>query len=257
MKNLLKEKFEEGLKTVGTFVEMGNGSSAEAISMTALDYIIIDTEHGPFDVESTMDMIRAAELHNATAMVRVKDSSRASILKMLDVGAKGLIIPQVHSLEEVKNIVDSAKYYPVGQRGVAFARGAGFGYAEHALGNIEDYFKIANTETLLFPQCETAGCLAEIEKIAQVEGVDGIFIGPYDLSVAMGIPTQFDKPEFKEAIERIRKACEAAGKFCIIYCANPDVAKLRFLQGFKSVTVSQDVNIFIDAVNNYVKSVQS
>ena len=106
MKNLLREKIMNGEKTVGTFFEAGNASVAEALALTDLDYMLIDTEHGPFDVESVMLMLRGAELHGTTALVRVKDSNRNSILKMLDIGAGGLIIPQVHSLEEIKKIVE-------------------------------------------------------------------------------------------------------------------------------------------------------
>ena len=182
MKNLLREKIMNGEKTVGTFFEAGNASVAEALALTDLDYMLIDTEHGPFDVESVMLMLRGAELHGTTALVRVKDSNRNSILKMLDIGAGGLIIPQVHSLEEIKKIVEYGKYFPVGQRGVAFARGAGYGYLEHAKGDINDYFATCNRETLLIPQCETKGCLENIEEIAKVDGIDGIFVGPYDLS---------------------------------------------------------------------------
>lgn len=256
MKNLLREKIMNGEKTVGTFFEAGNASVAEALALTDLDYMLIDTEHGPFDVESVMLMLRGAELHGTTALVRVKDSNRNSILKMLDIGAGGLIIPQVHSLEEIKKIVEYGKYFPVGQRGVAFARGAGYGYLEHAKGDINDYFATCNRETLLIPQCETKGCLENIEEIAKVDGIDGIFVGPYDLSVAMGIPTQFDKPEFKAALERILKAVKDAGKFTIIYCADFNVANTRLKQGFDSVTVGQDVNFYIDTINEMVHSIE-
>lgn len=256
MKNLLREKIANGQKTVGTFFEMGNASVAEALALTDLDYMLIDTEHGPFDVESVMHMLRAAELHGTTALVRVKDSNRNSILKMLDIGAGGLVVPQVHSIEEIHELVKYAKYYPVGQRGVAFARGAGYGYASHAQGDINTYFETCNRETLLIPQCETMGCLENIEEIAKVDGVDGIFVGPYDLSVAMGIPTQFDKPEFKAAMERILKAVKAAGKFTIIYCADAKLANVRLKQGFDSVTVGQDVNFYVNAINAMVHEIE-
>ena len=95
-----------------------------------------------------------------------------------------------------------------------------------------------------------------IEEIAKVDGIDGIFVGPYDLSVAMGIPTQFDKPEFKAALERILKAVKDAGKFTIIYCADFNVANTRLKQGFDSVTVGQDVNFYIDAINAMVHSIE-
>lgn len=256
MKNILREKIMSGEKTVGTFFGAGNASMAEALALTNLDYMLIDTEHGPFDVESVMHMLRAAELHGTTALVRVKDLNRSSILKMLDIGAGGLVIPQVHSIDEIRKLVEFAKYYPLGSRGVAFARGAGYGYAEHAQKDINEYFAICNKETLLIPQCETMGCLDNIEEIAKVDGVDGIFVGPYDLSVAMGIPTQFDKPEFKEAMDRIVRAVKAAGKFTIIYCADSRVANERLQQGFDSVTVGQDVNYYIDSINAMVKEIE-
>ena len=92
--------------------------------------------------------------------------------------------------------------------------------------------------------------------MSAVTAIDGIFVGPYDLSVAMGIPTQFDKPEFKAALERILKAVKDAGKFTIIYCADFNVANTRLKQGFDSVTVGQDVNFYIDAINEMVHSIE-
>ena len=254
--NVVKKKFEDGEVSIGTFFEIGNANVAEALSYSDLDYMIIDTEHGPFDVESVMLMLRSAELHQTTALVRSKDSNRNSILKLLDIGAAGLIIPQIHSVEEIRRIVEYGKYYPVGERGVAFGRCAGWGYETYAQGDIQNYFTYCNKQTLLIPQCETQGCLDNIEEIAKVEGVDGIFVGPYDLSVAMGIPTQFEKPEFKAAIDRIVSAVHAAGKFVMIYCADPQVAKARMSQGFDSVTVNNDVNLYVEALNALVKSIK-
>lgn len=256
MKNLFMEKIRNGEQPVGTFLEFGDQGVAEALALTDLDYMLIDTEHGPYDVETVMTMIRSAELHDCTPFVRVKDSNRNSILKMLDVGAQGLIIPQVHSIEEIRKIVEYGKYFPVGQRGVAFARGCGFGYKDYTKGDINDYFAYCDRETLLIPQCETMGCLKDIENIARVDGIDGIFVGPYDLSVAMGIPTQFDKPEFKDALKRILAAVADAGKFTIIFAGTPELAKQRLAEGFNSVTVSQDVNFYIDAINEMYHKVK-
>lgn len=257
IKNKFQEKTLQGEKTIGMFFEMGNSNVAEALSLTGLDYFIVDTEHGPFDVESTLEILRAAELHDCTVFARVKDSSRPSILKMLDIGIKGLIIPQVHSLKEIKKIVEYGKYHPIGQRGVAFSRGASYGQAEHAKGKtIDEYFDTCNKHFLLIPQCETVGCLNEIEDIAQTEGVDGIFIGPYDLSVSMGIPTQFDRPEFKAALERILSAVKAAGKFCIIYAANIQIGKERLSQGYDSITLAEDVGWYIKAIQEVIQKVR-
>lgn len=255
MKNLWKEKILRGEKTMGMFINAGDASTAELAAMSNMDYAIIDTEHGPFDVESAASMIRAFELHNNTPLVRVKDSHRNSILKMLDVGAKGLIIPQVHSVDQVHEIVSYGKYFPIGDRGFAFGRGAGYGNADHAKLGMTGYMEVCNTECLLIPQCETVGALEHIEEIAAVEGVDGIFIGPFDLSIAMGIPGQFGRPEFASALVRIREACEKAGKFCMVFCGDNGVAKNRIAEGFLHVTVSCDYAYYFNALNTAVKDV--
>jgi len=252
--NLFLKKFRNQEASVGTFFVVGSERLAEAVCYSDLDYLIIDCEHGPFDVESTMRMLPAIELQGKSALVRTRDTSRAAILKLLDIGAHGLIIPQVHTVEEVKKIVEYGKYYPVGQRGVAKGRCGGWGYEPYAsTDNMQDFFDYCNENTMLIPQCETMGSLEHIEEIAAIEGVDGIFIGPFDLSVAMGIPAQFDKPEFQAAVARILKATHDAGKLCMIYCNDPETGKKWLEMGFDSVTVGNDVNFYVNAMNDLVK----
>ncbi len=255
MKNLWKEKILRGEKTMGLFLNAGDASTAELAAMSNMDYAIIDTEHGPFDVESAADMIRSFELHDNTALVRVKDSHRNSILKMLDIGAKGLIIPQVHSVEQVKEIVSFGKYYPIGDRGFAFGRGAGYGNAAHAKLGMTGYMEVCNNECLLIPQCETVGSLEHIEEIAKTDGVDGIFIGPFDLSIALGIPGQFENPTFQKALTRVQAACNNARKFCMIFCSDSAAAKARLAEGFTHITVSCDYAYYLNALNNAVTDV--
>ncbi|MDO4555465.1 MAG: aldolase/citrate lyase family protein [Lachnospiraceae bacterium] len=257
MKNIFLEKTQKGEKTIGTFFEMGLGTVGEVVGFTDLDYVIVDSEHGPYGVESTMEILRGLDqLESVTPLVRVKDTNRNSILKMLDIGAKGLIIPQVKSLEEIKEIVRVGKYFPIGERGVAFGRCAGYGYADHAKGDLQDYFDTCNHNQLLIPQCETMGCLNEIEEIAATEGVDGIFVGPNDLSVAMGIPGQFDNPDFLKALERIIRAVRAAGKFTMIYCDSTKTAVKRLEAGFDSATINMDISFYVQALNQCVKDVK-
>lgn len=189
-----------GEKTLGTFMELGTATAAECLGLAGLDYLIIDTEHGPFNPQSALDFIRAAKLYNITPLARVQEISRAAILKLLDVGAMGLIIPCVNTVEEAKTIVSYGKYAPVGERGVANTAGSGFWFEDYASHGMPAYFETSNRETLLFPQCETLGCLEHLEEIVILPGIDGIFVGPFDLSTAMGIPGQFDKLEFIEKI---------------------------------------------------------
>ncbi|MGR5222730.1 HpcH/HpaI aldolase family protein [Vibrio parahaemolyticus] len=255
MNNTLLEKFKKGEKTVGTFAIMGNSESAECLGLAGLDYFIVDAEHGPFDVESTLTLIKGAELRNTTPLVRVKDASRSSILKMLDIGAKGLVIPNVKTVEEVKQIVDYGKYAPIGMRGVGAARGAGYGYDSNAT-NLVEYFQKCNEHTLLIPQCETVECLNAIEDIVAIDGVDGIFVGPFDLSVAMDKFAQFDHPEFQAALQRVLSACQKVGKPCFIFAVNAEAAKGLLEQGFDSVTINTDAAIFTAAYKNIVEKLK-
>ena len=212
MKNTAREKMLRGETTVGSFLEIASPTAAEALALAGFDYIIIDTEHGAGDPQSALDLIRCAKLYGTTPFARVQEISRAPILKMLDAGAMGLIIPQLNSLEEAKAVVRYGKYAPLGERGVSGSAGTGFWQEDYARHGLPALFETANRETMLIPQCESLGCLEHLEEIVALPGIDGIFVGPYDLSTAMGIPGQFDHPDFLAALRRIQAVCQAAGK---------------------------------------------
>lgn len=255
MKNLLKEKMMKGEHVLGTFSELGSGFAIEALGYTGLDFIIIDAEHGPFAHETAMELVKASELSDITPLVRVPDASRSSVLKMLDIGAKGLIIPCINTLEEVQKLVEYAKYYPLGNRGFAPTRVSGYGNKDFSK-NLDSYFNICNEQTLLLPQCETLGCLEKIEEIAALDGVDGIFVGPYDLSVALGKPAKFDDKEVIEAIARALAAVKKANKFAFIYAGNAEGAKKHFASGFDAVAYNMDTIVLIDAFKEAVKNIK-
>lgn len=247
MKNVLREKMLRGERTIGSFFELGSASVVECLGLAGLDYVIIDTEHGAFDPLSALEYIRVARQYGMTPLARVQEISRPAILKLLDAGAMGLIIPDVNSLEEAERIVAWGKYMPLGRRGVAPSAGTDFWMSDYGSQGLEHYFEVSNRETMLFPQCETVGCLENIERIAALPGVDGIFVGPFDLSASMGIPGQFEKPEFKAALARILAACRAENKPSIIYAANEAKAKEGFDMGFDSVTYNMDAIVLAQA----------
>lgn len=257
MKNNFLEKVRKGTACLGTFCFLTTGNAVEALSYTGLDFIILDAEHGTVETETAENLIRAAKLHNLTPFVRVKDCSRAAILKMLEAGAHGLVIPQIRSTEEVRNAVAYGKYFPVGQRGVAVGINGGFGYEPFADHGLTDYFDVCNRETLLFPQCETKECLEHVEEIVEIDGVDGIFIGPYDLSVALGKPGVFDTAEFQSAVERIFTAVQKAGKIVIMYTTNPDEVAQYFRRGVQAVTLSTDIKLMISQLRDTVHRAKS
>lgn len=246
MKNKLKEKLVSGEKTLGTFVETASESIVECLGRTGFDYIIFDNEHSPIEAETTAKLCRAAELTGITPLARIREISRPAVLKLLDVGVAGLIVPNVKTLDEVHELVSYTKYYPIGQRGFCPSRKDGWGFDfEGTVQETMDYF---NENTLLIPQCETLEAFENIEQIAAVDGVDGIFVGPFDLSISMGIPGQFDRPEFQAALTRILNAVHAAGKFCILFTGSVQGVAQGFRQGFDSMTYSLDAALFIKAL---------
>ena len=255
MKNGLKEKFLRGEKALGTFVWMGGASAVEALSYTGLDFVVIDNEHGPFEAESTQEMVRAANLGSVTPCVRIKEVTRTAVLKQLDIGAEAIIVPDVRGLDEVKDLVRFAKYHPLGQRGVAFARAAGYGYADHAQQGLQHYFDTSNAETLLIPQCETKESVECIDGIVALDGVDGVFVGPYDLSASLGVPGDFGAPMFKEALETVFARIKEAGKLLMVFTFSKEEARAYFERGADAVVYSADVNVMVDAFRRDVRDV--
>ena len=255
MKNVMKEKMERGQKVLGTFMWMGGSSTVEALGYSGVDFIIIDSEHGPFTIESVQEMCRVADLSQMTPCVRITEVTRSNVLKPLDVGAEAIIVPDIKTMDEVRNLVRYAKYFPTGERGVAFARKAGYGYNDCATSGLENYFKNCNEETLIFPQCETAESVDIIEEIVATDGVDGVFVGPYDLSASLGTPGDFENPKFKRAFERVCNAVKSSGKYLMIFCFSKEEAKEYFDMGANAVVYSSDVNVMVDAFKHEVSKI--
>ena len=250
MENQLRKQLLAGHRLLGTFFELGAPTAAEALALSGLDYIIIDTEHGSADPALALECIRAAKLYHTTPLARVQAISRDAILRLLDAGAMGLIIPSVRTAEEARQIVEYGKYAPLGKRGVSASAGTGFWMEPYACNGLPALFETANRETMLIPQCETAQCLADLAAIVSTPGIDGIFVGPFDLSCAMGIPGEFEKPEFQAALRRIPAVCHAAGKPAFIFAADMAHARAYLEMGYDSLTYGLDAVVLAHAYQN-------
>ena len=230
----------------GTFFELGGRGAMEALARAGLDYVIIDTEHGCLSVETTADLIVAAENGGLLPYVRIGDIRRPNVLRMLDVGARGLIVPNIRSADEVRQLVEYAKFPPLGSRGYCPTRTTGWGADEWSK-DVFAYMEECNRRCRLIPQCETREALEQIEEIAAIDGVDGIFIGPCDLSIALGIPLAFDSPILLAACERVLAACRRYGREAYIFAGNMSDAVKWAKKGFDSVTYSLDASVLIGA----------
>lgn len=244
------------MATFGTFFELGGRGAMECLTRSGFDYVIIDTEHGCFSEETAADYILAAERGGLLPYVRIQNVSRPYVLRALDIGARGLIVPNIRSVDEVRELVYNAKFPPHGNRGYCPNRTSGWG-ADDWSKDVFSYMAECNRRGKVIPQCETKEALEHIEEIAAVEGVDGIFVGPCDLSIALGIPLQFDSPVLAAAIERILAACKAAGKESYIFAGNMKDAVKWANRGFDSVTYSLDTAVFTNACRQLVDDFKS
>ena len=248
MKNAILDKFRRGEPSLGIISHLLSAPAIEVLAYPGMDYVLIDLEHSPIGAEHAAQLVGVAQGAGLAPLVRVDGIERSPILKMLDAGAAGLVVPQLETVEQARKLVSYAKFPPLGNRGYCPTRDGGWGSGSCYERGMDGYMAEANASTLLIPQCETAGCLEHIEEIAAVEGVDGIFIGPFDLSIALGIPGQFGDPLLTEGIERVRRACAAAGKLCIMYAGSGEAAKRYFDQGFPSVAAGLDIEVLKLAV---------
>ena len=254
--NRIREKFLNHELSVGTFTQLTSTVAVEALGRTGLDYVLIDTEHSAVGIEFLSSAITAADAAGIVPLVRINDIARSKVLQPLDYGAQGLIVPAVETVEQVGRLVEYAKFPPVGNRGFCPTRDGGYGYDEVSMQGTDVYFAHANQETLLIPQCETVGCLDHIEEITAMDGVDGIFVGPFDLSIALGRPMAFDCDEMRAALDRILNACHKNNKMAFIFCGDAQAAKARAAQGFDSVTAGLDIMALVDSYRAMVQDIR-
>lgn len=226
--NTAKRKLLLGEPVIGAEVILGSTLAGEALSRAGFDFVQVDMQHGSWDIEGTMAAIRSICLASATPIVRVQQNDFFAIGALLDRGALGIVVPMVETVEEVERAVRAVKYPPQGSRSWS-----PFGALFHGSG----YEKQANDEILLMVQIETGRGADLAEQIMATEGVDGCWIGPYDLAKSMGLV--FGSDEHEEAISQILKACQSTGKVPGIW-ANMDSAEQRIRQGFLYVTAGSD-----------------
>jgi 4-hydroxy-2-oxoheptanedioate aldolase len=235
--NPFKRALKAGKAQIGLWSSLSSNYSVEVIAGAGFDWILLDCEHSPNDLESLLTQLQAAAPYPSHPVVRVPWNDMVTIKRVLDVGAQSLLIPYVSTAEEARAAVSYTRYPPAGARGVAGTTRA------TRFGRVKDYAKRAHEEICVLVQVETQGALDNIEAICAVEGVDGVFIGPADLHASLGYTGEIANPKVKplidEAIRRIRKAGKAPG----ILTPNEADAKHWLGCGALFVAVGADVGI--------------
>ena len=231
MKNTLKEKVKKGEVVIGTFVGLGHPDVTEMLSRLGFDWLLLDAEHSPISAESCEQMVRAADCVNITPIIRVAMNIRQNILRYLDIGALGVMLPQINSKAEVENVIESVKYPPEGRRGLASVRAANYGIT----GSLGNYVTEANRETMVIVQVETMQAIDNLKEILTVPGTDVIFIGPSDISSAMGYPGQVNHPEVQKMIAYLVDEIRTAGKIAGTVAYDLDTLRRCKERGFKFI----------------------
>src|SRR5688572_9387077 len=223
--NTLKRKLAEGRTCLGLWVTLESPSITELAVRLGYDWVLIDAEHGHLGFKEIQDHVRLTRETDCTPLVRIQEVQQGLIKRVLDIGAEGIVVPQVYGPEEVARAVRFAKYPPWGIRGVGGERATGFGL------DIPAYTAAANRETLVIPLMEMVEAGERIEAILDVPGVDAVYFGPSDYSSSAGFLGQWEGPGVAERLLAIKDQIAARGVPCGITGTDPANARMRLEQG--------------------------
>jgi 2-keto-3-deoxy-L-rhamnonate aldolase RhmA len=233
--NPVKKKLLEGKPSFGSWIQVPHPSVAEMLSAAGFDWLAVDMEHSDAGVSHYSDIIRGMYGRGPVPMARVQENDTMAIRRILDAGAWGVIVPMVNSAEEAKKAVAAVRFPPRGIRGFGFARANDYGAGSDA------YLKAAD-DILVMVMCESKESVSNIEEIVAVDGVDGVFMGPYDLSMSYGIPGQTNAPVMAEARQKVLAACKKYGKAPGLHHFNltPESIQGILKEGFLFVALGVD-----------------
>lgn len=234
-----KNRLKKGDVLLGTWITINCLDVVETLSTLPFDWFVFDMEHAPLDVSNLQILIAGTRGTDVVPMVRVPWNDMVVIKRVLDIGAKGLVIPWVNSGEEAENVVRYVSYPPKGIRGVGPRRAVMYGATDF----LEYYKRFEEEELVVAIQIETEKALKNIEDIANVKGIDIFYIGPMDLSVNLGIPLQYDHPKFIEAVETVLRVTRKYDITPGIHTFNAEQAIKYIDMGFRFLALASDYRI--------------
>jgi len=239
-----REFLDEKETVYGVFAKTNDPFFIKVIGRAGFDYVILDNEHGPNGIRETFPLVMTAWQTGMYPIVRVGKLQDIEIQRTLDLGVAGVQIPQIQCREDAESARRFSKFYPKGKRGVcAYVMAADGGLMDK-----NDYFRSQNEDVAVIIHIEGVEGIERFDEIIQVEDIDVIFVGPYDLSQSLGIPGQVDNPILTDEIAKLVDKCKAKNKNMGIYVDNVQTAQRYKDLGIKYISISVDVNIFARAV---------
>jgi 2-dehydro-3-deoxyglucarate aldolase/4-hydroxy-2-oxoheptanedioate aldolase len=250
-RGVLAAAVRAGEPTLGTFVGTASATAAEVCAAAGLDWLLLDLEHGAGGEEQVRDVVPAAGSYGVPTVVRVESAERIRMGRVLDLGAAGVMLPRMDTVEQVTEAIRHLRYPPAGDRGVAtYNRACRFGLDPAALDR-------ANDEVLVVVQIESRAAVDAVDEIAAVDGVDVLFIGPRDLSHDLGVPGDVNAPVFAEAADKVVAAAKRHGKAAGLLVNDGAAAAARLAQGFSFVGIGSDSTLLASAVRSALQQARS
>ncbi len=251
-RSTLRHRVLAGEATIGAFASLGSAVAAELLGRAGFDWIVLDLEHGMGSEAELHGQLLAIQATPTAALVRVASAERLRVGRALDLGADGLMIPRLESVSEVSDTIAWMRYPPAGIRGVApSTRGAGYGQRSHP------QMSEVNGKVLGVFQIESMVAVEAAGRLASIDGVDVLFVGPADLSHSMGIPGQIEAPAFVAALDHVVAACRTHGKAAGILLRDPDAVPAAFAQGFRFLGVGSDSGMLTSGVHRTVTTARA
>ncbi|MGB5498020.1 MAG: aldolase/citrate lyase family protein [Maribacter sp.] len=244
--NILKKALEEGKTVFGPFCKMLDPTVVELAALAGFDFVIIDMEHGPYSIETVQQMVRAAEARGISAVVRVPENSETSILRVLDIGARSVQVPQISTAEDAAKVVSSSLFYPKGERGMCRYVRAG----EYTAIEKEEHFGKSNESILAIIHIEGVAGLENLPTILTYDGIDVIFLGPYDLSQSCGVPGQVHHEKVVKRMEEAVALARKSGKVVGTFVESVEDAKKWEKIGVQYISYAVDTGLILNAFKN-------
>jgi 2-keto-3-deoxy-L-rhamnonate aldolase RhmA len=235
------ERVRSGVTLTGTLVSLPSPEICEVLANVGYDWLFIDAEHGAFNPQQAQSMLQASA--PTPCVIRVPVGEPVWLKKALDIGAAGVIVPQVHNSAQAKEIIRHCKYAPVGDRGIGIGRAHKYGL------EFERYLENANNETAVILQAESTEAVNNINDIVNLKGVDAILIGPYDLSASLGKPGEIDHPSVQKAINKIIAGCKKANVSMGFFGVSAEAVLPYKEKGFSLLTVGVDTTFLIKSAS--------
>ncbi|HWQ38838.1 MAG TPA: aldolase/citrate lyase family protein [Burkholderiales bacterium] len=245
-----RRRLQKGDVLIGALLQMPLPEVAEIFVTAGYDWLFVDLEHSPMDARNALDVLTAVD-DRIACVVRVPWNDEAHIKKALDIGATGVIVPLVNNAADARLAVGRCKYPPMGVRSVGITRSQRFDL------DFDGYMKRANDDIAVIVQIEHVEAIRNIEEILDTPGIDGVFVGPFDLSGSMGLPGQIDHPRVQEAIGSVIEACEKRAIARCIYAHTPVHARTYMAQGYRVIGLCTDYIMLARQAADYLRAARN